>query len=157
MISRKKLNPSKQPDVEYKSTEKRKRARKRQANDGAAPDDDEELSPRDEFRVKFFLPIIDILEAKLNRRATVYKYAADKFSFLVDLEDSKAQLHEAVTNLIKEYPNDVNTNLGGELKHFRAYVKHNHPDKKQICHKDMYQIIFKDKIQLAFPNVEAVL
>jgi len=131
--------------------------RKKQAYDGAASDADEELSPRDKFRVKSFIPIIDVLEANLRRSTTVYNYAANKFSFLVDLEASEAQLREAVETLMKEYPNDVDINLIGELKHFHAYVKQNYPGKEQICHKDLYQIIFQDKIHLVFPNVEAIL
>lgn len=126
-------------------------------NDGATPDADEELSPRDKFRVKSFIPIVDALYTNLNKRATVYNYVAEKFSFLVDLHSSEEQLCDAVTAIIKEYPNDVDMNLLGELKHFHVYVKQNYPKDEHVSHKFLYQIIYKDKIHQAFPNVEGIL
>lgn len=145
------------PGVEYKSTVKRKRVRRKQANDGAAPDADEQLSAREKFRVKSFTAIIDILDANLTRRATIYNSVANKFSCLVDLEISEVQLRQAIDTLIKEYPHDVDINLMNELRHFHDYVKQNYSEKECFQHKDLYQIIFQDKIELVFPNVEAIL
>jgi hypothetical protein len=125
-------------------------------NDGTTPHADEELSPRDKFRVKSFIAIVDALYTNLNKRATVYNYVAEKCSFLVDLHSSEEQLCDAVTAIIKEYPNDVDMNLLGELKHFHVYVKQNYPKDEHVSHKFLYQIIYKDKIRPAFPHVEGI-
>ena len=85
------------------------------------------------------------------------EWGLNKFSFVVDLEASVAQLCGAAETLMKKYPNDVDINLPGELRNFHAYVKQNYPGKEQIYHKDPYQIIFQDKSHLVFPYVEAIL
>ena len=49
--------------------------------------------------------------------------------------------------------------LTDELLHFHIYVKKNHKpeEKSHMSHTDLYQIIYKENIQMAFPNVEAIL
>ena len=146
---------SKLPDVEYKSTRKRKR--KTMINDGTAPDASEDMHPREKFRVMSFIPILDALYANLNKRAEVYNYVADKFSFLANLNSKEEKLHDAVTAIVNEYPNDIDMGLESELKHFHIYVKQNNSENKEVTHTSLYQIIFKDNLRQAFPNVECIL
>ena len=58
---------------------------------------------------------------------------------------------------MKEYPNYVDINLTGKLRHLHDCVKQIYPRKEQIHNKDLYQYFFKDKIHLSFPNVETIL
>lgn len=46
----------------------------------------ENLEPRDKFRIKTFILVMDALESNLAQAASVYNDAAKKFSFLTKLE-----------------------------------------------------------------------
>lgn len=141
------------PDVNYKAENQRQR--RRYLN---VPNVDEDLSARDKFRIKAFIVMMDTLEANLQKRALIYQNIADKFSFLVDLDVPDSELQNGVKCLMKDYPEDVDINLIGKVKHFHIYVKMHHAANNQnLNHQDLYQIIFKDKLNLAFPNVEATL
>ena len=85
-----------------------------------------ELSSRDKFRIKSFIPILDALESNLGRRASVYDDVVKIFSFLADLTLSKVELQRGVELLMQEYPEDVNQNLTEELFHFHTYVRQVH-------------------------------
>ena len=65
------------PDVDYKKS----RYRRRHINDD---EDDalENLEPRDKFRIKTFIPVMDALESSLAQRASVYYDAAKSFHSL---------------------------------------------------------------------------
>ena len=132
------------PGIDYRSTKKRKRTRKKPADDDDIMDAVDELGPREKFRVSTFIVIIDALEKNLRERAAVYKYFADKFSFLVDIEASDEQILESVKNLKEEYPGDIDINLVSELKHFFHYVKRK-------------EDIYLGRATQLFPNVEVVL
>ena len=113
-----------------------------------------ELSSRDKFRIKSFIPILDALESNLGRRASVYDDVVKIFSFLADLTLSKVELQRGVELLMQEYPEDVNQNLTEELFHFHIYVRQTHKSSKKstLSHTELYQIIFKENIQVAFPE-----
>ncbi|CAM1326808.1 Uncharacterised protein r2_g3576 [Pycnogonum litorale] len=149
------------PSTDYKCVNQRTRIRKKQVNDGDAQNIDETLAPRDKFRVKSFIPMIDVLESNLKKRAVIYENIANKFDFLVDINAPEKQLNAGVKLLMIDYPEDVDINLSGEMKHFHAYIKTNYAavyaDKGYVNHQELYQIIFQDNIQSAFPNVETIL
>jgi hypothetical protein len=56
------------PNVEYKSANTPKITRKGNIGDGDAPSADEPLSPRDKFRIKSFIPIMNALETNLKEK-----------------------------------------------------------------------------------------
>lgn len=68
------------------------------------------------------------------------------------------QIREGVSALSQRYPEDVDMNFVGELKHFHQYVRHSQShEHDSMTHQDLYQVIFNDHVQSAFPNVEAIL
>jgi hypothetical protein len=144
------------PDVEYKKS----RYRRRHINDN---EDDalENLEPRDKFRIKTFIPVMDALESSLAQRASVYNDAAKHFSFLTKLEATEEEICEGVSALLQTYPEDVDMNLVGEVKHFHQYVRHSQAygsaEHDSLTHQDLYRVIFNDLVQSTFPNVEAIL
>jgi hypothetical protein len=103
---------------------------------------------------------MDALESSLAQIASVYTDAAEKFSFLTKLEATE-EIREGVSALCQTYPEDVDMNLVGELRHFHQYVRysqaHGSPEQDSLTHQDLYRIIFNDCVQSAFPNVEAIL
>ena len=147
------------PGIDYKSATKRKPKKKRQFDESQSADDDELLLPRDKFRMKSFIPIIDALETNLKKRAVAYEEIANTFSFLIDFYASELSITERVNVLLNKYPDDVDGNLTGEVKHFHAYIKQNHSESecRDLNYQDIYQIIHKDKVSIVFPNVETAL
>lgn len=147
------------PNVDYRTVLRRQRRRKRQENDGDAPDALDGLSPKDKFRIKSFIPILDTLDTNLRKRSTVYRDVSETFSFLADISCSKEEIQQHVKLLMEIYPEDVNFDLTDELLHFHMYVKQNYTSTEELpqSHADLYRIIHTEKIQTAFPNVEAIL
>lgn len=151
-----KKSKEKLPDVDYKKS----KCRRRHINDD---EDDalENLEPRDKFRIKTFIPVMDALESSLEKRGSVYNDAAKMFSFLTKLEATEEEIREGVSALCQTYPEDVDVNLEGEVKHFHQYLKHSqtYSSVEQDCltHQDLYMVIFNDRVQSTFPNVEAIL
>ena len=147
------------PGIDYKSATKRKPMKKRQLDESQSADDDELLLPRDKFRIKSFIPIIDALKTNLKKRAVAYEEITNIFSFLIDLNAPKSYITERVNVLLNNYPDDVDGNLTGEVKYFHAYIKQNHSESecRDLNHQDIYQIMQKDKVYTVFPNVETAL
>jgi hypothetical protein len=151
------------PDVDYKGVTARKATRRRQVNDGVA--EEVILSPREKFRLKAFLPIIDALVTNLTRRADVYQKVAKDFDFITQFDLMHGERDDKSRYLIAMYPEDINESFVGELAQFQAYVKSKNTNytlpvnnvNKKFSHQDLYTIIFVDGIQSAFPNVEVVL
>ena len=81
------------------------------------------------------------------------------FSFLASLSLSKQEIQQGVKLLMEAYPEDVDLKLTDEFALPYIYVKKNHKpeEKSHLSHTDLYQIIYKENIQMAFPNVEAIL
>ena len=95
------------PNVDYGSTSKR--ARKRHFDELSDPaEPEEQLYPQDTFQLKSFNPILEALESNISKRAEVYTFIAQTFSFLTDLESSEEMMSMGVKNLIEAYPEDVN-------------------------------------------------
>ena len=145
------------PGAEYKSSTQRRRRRKKQCNDGPAPDALENLSPSDSFRIKSFLVMIDCLSANLTQRATAYTKIASKFSFLVNLDASTDEITKSVEKLIEDCPNDVDMHVVTEIQNFHVYVKQVYGNERRKTFVELYQIIFNDELFSAFPNVECLL
>lgn len=61
---------------------------------------------------------MDTLHTNLNKRATTHNYVAEKLLFLFDWHSTEEQLCNTVKAITKEYPDDVDKNLSGGLKHF---------------------------------------
>lgn len=82
------------PDVDYKKS----RYRRRYINDD---EDDalENLEPRDKFRIKTFIPVMDALELNLERGASVYNDAIKKFSFITNLEATEEKISIGISAL----------------------------------------------------------
>jgi len=60
---------------------------KRQLNNCSAFEKPNEIPPRDKFRyICYVIPEFDAFHSNLDRRATLYGSAADKFTFEIDLQ-----------------------------------------------------------------------
>ena len=77
------------PDIDYKEAKSRKRIRKKQANDGSAPE--AVLNPREWFRISTNYAIIDTLQARMKSGSEVFKEISNWFSLLNDMNLSDEQ------------------------------------------------------------------
>jgi hypothetical protein len=89
----------------------------------------------------------------------VYTDVAQMFSFLANLTASKQKIQQHVELLMEACPENVDILLTDELLHFHLYVRQSYrpAEEQSLSHSDLYQIIYKQNIQIAFPNVEAIL
>ena len=78
------------------------------------------LSSKNRFRINFFIPMLDALEANL-RRAIVYHDIAEMFLFLATLKATELEIVRGV-KLLEAYP-DVDPKLTDQLLHFQLYVR----------------------------------
>lgn len=165
----------------YKEKNSRKRKRKAQFDEGPSSDSSHDFSPRDSYRVKFFYAVIDNLVSCLAERSAAYEKLDQKFGFLSSLEQlDDAKLTEAAENLIKCYPEDFETKLIEELKHFAKLFKLSEAQrtaaainqdgsskkKKDICDDAhevkvkelrMLHLLTKQKFAPSYPNVHVLL
>lgn len=141
------------PGVGYTEIVKRTRRRKKQPNDGNAPE--VEFSPRDDFRTKGFLEIIDNLHSEIKRRAKVYMEVSERFAFLINFSLSDGDLHEAINNLVRFYSRDLEE-FFIEMKQFQSYVNSKYTDA-QKTHSHLYKILMEDQLADVFPNTEIAL
>uniref|UniRef100_G3TY18 TTF-type domain-containing protein n=1 Tax=Loxodonta africana TaxID=9785 RepID=G3TY18_LOXAF len=137
------------PHSNYQAVDHRRSVRKKRVDGGGAPE--VSLSARDEFRVTTYYAIVDILESCMKRRAEVYAVLADRFSFLNNVDIPDEECMKASQKLVQAYPDDLNTNLYGEVRQFHSYMRTKFTDS------GMYDSIIEDKIQCVFPNVEIAL
>ena len=66
--------------ADYKSATQAQRTKimTRHNNNGPASNADNQLSPREKFRVKSFIPIIECLHAILSKQAAAYVFVANE-------------------------------------------------------------------------------
>ena len=70
------------PDVDYSKSQTRSRKRKNQVNDGNTLEIN--FSPRDDYRIKVFLVIIDTINFEIQKRGKVYRGVFENFAYLND-------------------------------------------------------------------------
>ena len=78
------------------------------------------LNTSDKFCISTFCVIIDDLKAEMSRRGQMYNDISDRFSCLVDEQETsstneRVQYSECCEELINAYPVDQNSNLFTEL------------------------------------------
>ena len=119
-----------------------------------------ELSERESFRIKSFIPCMDSLIVCLQNRHSAYKDVAGRYGFLVDLPNmSQELLIKAATNLSRFYSNDLDDNFAHELVHFQIFLKgfldqkENHVGLQSF----MYKLIMDKNVEATFPNMATVL
>ena len=97
-----------------------------------------DLPPKEKFRLKNFLPVIDKLSISLNNRIAAYESANEQFGFLGEIIEMNAtDLKLKADNLISIYPDDFESSLADELKHLvsfaKEYKKHDNESTEVFC------------------------
>ena len=126
------------PNINYRAVTRRQRN---------APDSSSELSSKDRFGINSFIPMFDVLEANLGRRAIVYNDFAEMFLFLANLKAIKLEIARGVKLLEEVYSEDVDLKLADKLLHFHLYVRQTQTQglteehSISLFHGDLYQIM----------------
>ena len=149
----------------YRDEEKRKRSRKRLFDEMDTSDSDMEdtiSSPREDFKINTFLPIIDKLNTELRTRMEAYISLSNRFGFLSHLSDlSPDELRAAASNLVRHYPSDLEKELESEIIHFSSLIKGlidaNVFKATNSYETDLFVQLNENALNDAFPNVNILL
>ena len=150
---------------EYQSSVKRiQRRNKRLDYDSGLKSNSNEitLSPRDNFKVKTYLPILDQLVSSLDKRVDAYQLLSKRFNFLAHIGSDKCNpksVSEEARELVSLYPQDIEPLLGDELIHLSEFVSLCKDEKEEGESNEMFTYrIMKDKgLASTFPNAEILL
>ena len=146
----------------YEYTETRPRSRNVRLNPlDYAKFSETQLSPKEQFRVESFIPVVDQLSASLSDRIRAYDVVSDRFGFLNHLEDlSISELQKAADNLVKLYNGDLAISLWNELVQFVAIIdafKKDYNVDSEPKEIFLYRILMDNNLGAAFPNIEITL
>ena len=149
----------------YRDEEKRKRSRKQFFDEMDTSDSDMEdtiSSPRKDFKINSFLPIIDKLNTELRTRMEAYISLSNRFGFLSHLSDlSPDELRAAASNLVRHYSSDLEKELKSEIIHFSSLVKGlidaNVFKVTNSYETDLFVQLNENALNDAFPNVNILL
>ncbi|KAG1670232.1 Adipocyte plasma membrane-associated protein [Nymphon striatum] len=115
---------------DYRPTRTRRIVRNRRRDEDvgsgrSVPDAMDNQSPKDRFRMKVFLAVLDSLQSVLEQRLKAYTQLNKRFSFLQNLHVlTPAQIQESADRLLEAYPQDLEDGLRDELPQFSEFVKH---------------------------------
>ena len=115
-------------------------------------------SPRDIFRTKSFLPVIDQLIVLMNERISAYEDVDERFGFLAEMITMEpSQLEPKAKNLVHQYRDDLDLNLANKLIHLATFAKHYEKKKGESNKIFLYRIILQNNVQSTFCNAEVEL
>ena len=88
-----------------------------------------------------------------------YEEVHKRFGFFEQLDDMSIQdLETAVGNLVKTYPNDLDSNLGQEVTQLKFLrTSNNKKNEDELTAMYLYRIIKENELQSTFPNAEIAL
>ena len=144
----------------YKCEAKRKIKRNKRWDSGDTPDTTFP-DPRENFKVRVFLVIVDQLSSALEMRISAYATVVERFGFLEKLsEHSQDAIRTSAAILQSFYPDDLEEHgISDEFVQFAAFVR-NQPQRvpdQGSTGQAMHAILQEDEITSAFPNVEITL
>lgn len=133
----------------YKYDLQRTRKRKRFEDDSA--EKDAVFDGKSKFQIETFNVAIDKLVSCLSHRIDAYKHLCDLFGVLFMLENTPdCELINKANSLASAYPADLDSNLGNELIHFRAFIR---SDGQNVPPPKCLKTILDCRLQSTFPNV----
>ena len=156
-------------EKEYKQSSIRSQKRKCQFDEG--PSAETVFSPRQKFKVKVFLVIIDKLSSALQHRLDAYKDIHENFGFLTNLTElSNDAIRGAAAKLMEEYSSDFEDCFPSELVQFSELFKtvivrpQGQGQKEAQCEPqntctELKMLLFLNELNFtqSFPNVHIAL
>lgn len=121
------------------------------------------LTPSETFRIRSFLPVIDQFVSSLEQRLEAYQLVNTRFGFLGKLATiENEEIMTAAQNLIENYNDDLDNNLGNELIQFKSFcdefTEEGEIETKVISQERwMYKLLIEKDVKDCFPNVEVAL
>ncbi|CAH2319537.1 zinc finger MYM-type 1-like [Pelobates cultripes] len=119
-----------------------------------------QLTPKEAFYAKAFLPCVDKLLMCLEHRLGAYSEVCDLFGFLINFPamDSES-INIAAEKLSAFYKHDLGTTFGDELIQFQSFISLFLDEKPDDCSIEqfMYNTINDKDVRYTFPNTEIAL
>uniref|UniRef100_A0A8P4KG01 TTF-type domain-containing protein n=1 Tax=Dicentrarchus labrax TaxID=13489 RepID=A0A8P4KG01_DICLA len=139
---------------EYKADTKRKKKRKRQADESSEPEC--ELSGHKRFCTSVYICIIDRLVSELDRRYQSYKDVCENFGFLNGLHFISPQdLRSAALSLQRKYNSDLEEDFVEEVVQFREFVQDENVSSTSAV--ELLKFLRRRKLHTVFPNTDIAL
>lgn len=112
---------------------------------------------KEHCRDTLFMPVLNLLNDNLKSRMQSYVDVANKFSFLVALNNMTLdEIRSSCHNVASFYKDDIDENeLMSECEFARNFFFAGPPGS--VSHASMYSQIIEDKLQNIFPNIEILL
>ena len=118
---------------------------------------DERLeSAKDCFRIKVFLPTIDMCLGQMKQRFKSLQEVVNTFQFLfpeVLKQASDENLIQLVSEFLEKYKDDVSESLVGQVLSFRSWAKFYILDEKTKSAMDVLKILIKLDLVSCFPDL----
>ena len=142
---------------EYVAKKRRDRRRKQMPHERA--ENEEDLSPKENFKTQSYLVIMDRLLAELEKRVKAYDEISEIFRLLLELTSlSTKEITNKAQNLISSYRDDLENKLVVELIQFAAFMR---TQKLENVNKSpeqtMHKLLSTLNLSQTFRNVEIVL
>ncbi|CAH2245391.1 zinc finger MYM-type 1-like [Pelobates cultripes] len=119
-----------------------------------------QLTPKDAFYAKAFLPCVDKLLMCLEHRLGAYSEVCDLFGFFINFPamDSES-INIAAEKLSAFYKHDLGTTFGDDLIQFQSFISLFLDEKPDDCSIEqfMYSTINDKDVRDTFPNTEIAL
>ncbi|CAH2276762.1 zinc finger MYM-type 1-like [Pelobates cultripes] len=119
-----------------------------------------QLTPKEAFYAKAFLPCVDKLLMCLEHRLGAYSEVCDLFGFFINFPamDSES-INIAAEKLSAFYKHDLGTTFGDELIQFQSFISLFLDEKPDDCSIEqfMYSTINDKDVRDTFPNTEIAL
>ncbi|CAM4513430.1 unnamed protein product [Leuciscus chuanchicus] len=139
---------------EYKADTKRKKKRRRQADESSEPEC--ELSGRKHFCTSVYIYIIDRLVSQLDRRYQSYKELCENFGFLNGLHlISPQDLRSAALSLQRKYNSNLEEDFVVEVVQFREFVQDENVSSTSAL--ELLTFLRRRKLHTVFPNTDIAL
>lgn len=156
------------PHNDFSASHKRRRIRKRFADETNETDAVELATAQDNFRVSTFLFCLDQLQSSLQQRKKAYSDLSGRFNFICrswsnDLNEVltgsslKDDAARTAIELSTYYPDDLDVDFRGELLQFVDFVNADDEGQRPGTAEERLRILFERKLTSTFPNVTTAL
>ncbi|KAJ8667023.1 hypothetical protein QAD02_008685 [Eretmocerus hayati] len=140
-----------------------KRKKKKTKKSDESNSEETLFTGEENLRVNVYFMILDSLLTELKRRCVAYRLYADKFEWMLHIENmSLDEIRNKAMLLVQSYPDDLEDGLVKECIHFKAHISSSQRAgaTREDHRKNLIELlkwIRKNEYHSIYPNIEIVL